>query len=210
MSAIADHAVWPGLGQRLEGNIVVLEPLSAEHEPGLLEAGRHPEIWTWIDEYAAETPERFHGWFEEALAAAEEGTEVPFATIDRASGRPVGSTRYLTLRPEDRGLEIGWTWLTPGAWSTGANVEAKLLLLEHAFERMGCVRVEFKTDARNERSRAALAALPAQFEGVFRKHRITRGAGLRDSAYYSVIDDEWPTVKANLQHRLTQGLGAKG
>jgi N-acetyltransferase len=208
MSAIADHAAWPGLGRRLEGTIVALEPLSAEHEPGLLDAGAHPEIWTWIDEYAAETPARFHQWFEEAMAAAEEGTEVPFATVDRASGRSIGSTRYLTLRPDDRGLEIGWTWLTPGAWSTGANVESKLLMLEHAFERVGCVRVEFKTDARNERSRAALAALPAQFEGVFRKHRIPRGVGLRDSAYYSVIDHEWPAVKSNLRARLAKAGAA--
>jgi RimJ/RimL family protein N-acetyltransferase len=103
----------------------------------------------------------------------------------------------------DRALEVGWTWLTPAAWSTGANAEAKLLMLEHAFERLGCVRVEFKTDARNERSRAALAALPAQFEGIFRKHRIPRGVGVRDSAYYSVIDDEWPLVKARLRERVS-------
>jgi N-acetyltransferase len=202
VSTKTEASIWPGLSQRLEGTLVALEPLSSEHEEGLFEAARHPEIWTWIDEYAAETPERFHRWFEEALAAAEEGAEVPFATIELASGRPIGSTRYLTLRPDARGLEVGWTWLTPGAWRTGANVEGKLLMLEHAFERMGCVRVEFKTDARNERSRAALAALPAQFEGVFRKHRIPRGVGLRDSAYYSVVDDEWPAVRSNLRARL--------
>ena len=99
-------------------------------------------------------------------------------------------------------LEIGWTWLAPAYWQTGANVEAKLLMLEHAFEDLGCLRVEFKTDASNERSRAALAALPAQFEGVFRKHMLVRGGERRDSAYYSIIDDEWPEVRENLERRL--------
>jgi N-acetyltransferase len=202
VSALADSAVWPGLSQRLEGSLVSLEPLSAEHEQGLFEAARHPEIWTWIDDYAAETPERFSGWFAEALDLRERGLELPFATIELASGRPIGSTRYLTLRPEDRGLEIGWTWLTPDAWRTGANVEAKLLMLAHAFERMDCMRVEFEVHAGNERSRAALAALPARLEGVFRKHRITRGVGIWDSAYYAVIDDEWPDVKSDLERRL--------
>ena len=146
-------------------------------------------------------------WLEEALAASADGSEAAFATVDAATGRPIGSTRYLALRPEDRALEIGSTWLSPPAWGTGANVEAKLLMLEHAFEHLGCVRVEFKTDARNERSRAALAALPAQFEGIFRKHRIPRGVGVRDSAYYSVIDDEWPEVKARLRQRVGGAAG---
>jgi RimJ/RimL family protein N-acetyltransferase len=193
---------WPALATRLEGSLVVLEPLALRHEQGLYEAGRFPEIWTWVDEYVAATPERFHAWLQEALAASADGREAAFATIDATSERPLGSTRYLTLRPADRALEIGWTWLTPSAWSSGANAEAKLLMLEHAFERLDCVRVEFKTDARNERSRAALAALPAQFEGIFRKHRIPRGVGVRDSAYYSVIDDEWPHVKERLRERI--------
>jgi RimJ/RimL family protein N-acetyltransferase len=114
----------------------------------------------------------------------------------------VGSTRYLTLRPEHRGLEIGWTWLASSRWGTGANVEAKLLMLEHAFERLGCLRVEFKTDRRNDRSRGALAALPARFEGVFRKHMLVRGGERRDSAYYSIVDDEWPEIEGNLRRRL--------
>ena len=116
----------------------------------------------------------------------------------------MGSTRYLNLRPEHRGLEIGWTWISPSAWSTGANVEAKLLMLEHAFERLGCMRVEFQTNARNERSRNALEALPARFEGVFRKHKIVRGGEIRDTAYYSIVDDEWPEVEANLRRRLAR------
>ncbi len=113
-----------------------------------------------------------------------------------------------TLRPEHRGLEIGWTWLSSSAWGTSANVEAKLLLLEHAFERLGCQRVEFKTDARNERSRAALSALPARFEGIFRKHMLVRDGERRDSAYYSIVDDEWPEVGANLRRRL-RGLAER-
>ena len=114
----------------------------------------------------------------------------------------LGSTRYLALRPEHRSLEIGWTWLTPEAWGTGANIEAKLLMLGDAFERLGCLRVELKTDARNERSRGAMAALPAQFEGVHRKQMLVRDGLRRDSAWYSVIDDEWPEVRANLLRRL--------
>jgi RimJ/RimL family protein N-acetyltransferase len=122
--------------------------------------------------------------------------------VDVGTGEPIGSTRYLALRPEHKGLEIGWTWLAPAYWRTGANVEAKLLMLEHAFEDLGCLRVEFKTDARNEISRGALAALPAQFEGIFRKHMLVRGGERRDSAYYSIIDDEWPEVRDNLGRRL--------
>ena len=106
------------------------------------------------------------------------------------------------MRPHDRVVEIGWTWLNPAAWRSGVNVEAKLLMLGHAFEPLGCVRVELKTDARNERSRAAMEALPAQFEGILRKHMIVPGVGQRDSAYFSVIDSEWPQVKANLRRRL--------
>jgi RimJ/RimL family protein N-acetyltransferase len=136
------------------------------------------------------------------MAASEAGTEGAFATIDADTGQPIGSTRYLALRPEHRSLEIGWTWLAPACWRTGANVEAKLLMLWHAFEDLGCLRVEFKTDARNDRSRAALAALPAQFEGVFRKHMLVRGGERRDSAYYSIIDEEWPEVRENLERRL--------
>jgi RimJ/RimL family protein N-acetyltransferase len=114
----------------------------------------------------------------------------------------VGSSRYLAVRPADRSLEVGWTWLSPSVWRTGVNVETKLLMLEHAFEALGCVRVELKTDARNERSRRAMAAIPAQFEGIMRKHMIVPDVGQRDSAYFSIVDDEWPEVRANLEHRL--------
>jgi RimJ/RimL family protein N-acetyltransferase len=193
--------MWDELTTRLEGEIVVLEPLAARHEDGLFAAAQHPEIWTWLAP-VGESREYFSTWFAASLAESEAGREGVFATIDRASGQPIGSTRYLNLREAHRGLEIGWTWLTPSTWRTGANVEAKLLMLGHAFERLECMRVELKTDARNERSRAAMAALPAQFEGVFRKHMLMPGVGVRDSAYYSVIDDDWPQVRANLARRL--------
>jgi RimJ/RimL family protein N-acetyltransferase len=194
--------MWDELSMRLEGEIVVLEPLEERHEEDLFAASQHPEIWRWLAPIG-ESREYFSAWFAASLAESQAGREGVFATVDRGSGKPIGSTRYLNLREAHRGLEIGWTWLMPSAWRTGANVEAKLLMLEHAFERMGCMRVEFKTDARNERSRAALAALPAQFEGVFRRHMVMPGIGKRDSAYYSVIDEEWSAVRANLAHRLT-------
>lgn len=130
-------------------------------------------------------------------------------TVDVASGRAIGSTRFLALRPEDRGLEIGWTWITPSAWRTGANVEAKLLQLTHAFEALRCIRVEFKTHASNERSRAAILALGAHFEGIHRKHRIVPGVGVRDTAGYSVIDDDWPQVRALLRARLAAGAASQ-
>jgi N-acetyltransferase len=199
---------WEDAGRRLEGGLVVLEPLERRHADDLFAASRDPAIWRWLP---VAQPDRraLDALIAEALAARDAGAEVPFALVDRATGRPIGSTRYLALRPEHRGLEIGWTWLDPAHWSTGANVEGKLLLLEHAFERLGCIRVEFKTDARNERSRAALAALPAQFEGIFRRHMVVPG-GLRDSAYYSVVIDEWPQVRANLQRRLAGKHGVRG
>jgi RimJ/RimL family protein N-acetyltransferase len=195
-------SAWPGLASRLEGRIVVLEPLAERHAPGLDEAARDPRIWRFMREDIGRDPAVFRAWLEEALAAARSGTEVPFAILSAASGAPIGSTRYLALRPEHRSLEVGGTWLTPARWGTGANAEAKLLLLEHAFDRNGCLRVEFKTDSRNERSRAALAALPAQFEGVHRRHMLVRGGQRRDSAWYSVIDSDWPVVRASLQRRL--------
>ncbi len=194
--------MWKNLATVLEGRGVRLEPLRQRHEQALFEAARDERIWRWMPYDASASPETFHAWLEDALAASSAGTEAAFATVDIGTGEPVGSTRYLALRPEHRVLEIGWTWLAPAYWQTGANVEAKLLMLEHAFEHLGCLRVEFKTDARNERSRAALAALPAQFEGVFRKHMLVRGTERRDSACYSVIDDEWPEVGDNLRLRL--------
>jgi RimJ/RimL family protein N-acetyltransferase len=192
--------MWEGLSQRLAGHVAVLEPLRPDHLEPLWEVAQDERTWQW---YLGAPPTR--AWFDafmgEALEAAERGEEAPFATVDARTSTVVGSTRFLSLRPEHRGLEIGSTWLHPSAWATGINIEAKLLMLRHAFERLGCMRVELKTDARNERSRAAMAALPAQFEGIHRKH-LLRPYGVRDSAWYSVVDDEWPEVKASLERRL--------
>ena len=201
--------MWRDIASRLEGSLVVLEPLAPEHEEGLFVAARDPRIWRWMPVDPSGDREAFQSWFENTLAASEAGKEVAFATLDARTGEPIGSTRYLALRPEHRRLEIGWTWLAPSRWRTGANVEAKLLMLEHTFERLGCIRVEFKTDARNERSRAAILALPARFEGVFRKHMILPGGGARDSAYYSITDDEWPEVKKSLGLRLDRFHGGE-
>jgi RimJ/RimL family protein N-acetyltransferase len=196
---------WSGrLAVPLEGDLVVLEPLEEGHREGLWAAARAPEIWQWLA-HVGSSRGYFDRWLDLALSAHREGREGVFATRDRRGGEIVGSTRYLAVRPADRALEIGWTWLNPTAWRTGINVEQKLLLLGHAFEALGCVRVELKTDARNERSRAAMAAIPAQFEGVLRNHMTIPDVGLRDSAYFSVIDAEWPSVRANLERRLGRG-----
>jgi RimJ/RimL family protein N-acetyltransferase len=189
------------LTARLEGSIVVLEPLGEQHAEELWEAAQAPEIWDWLVNLNAGR-ELFDCWLQASMESAREGGEGPFATRLRSGGKVVGSSRYLNVRPQDRVVEIGWTWLNPRAWRTGANIEAKLLMLEHAFETLDCVRVEFKTDARNERSRAALAAIPARFEGVLRNHMIVPDVGQRDSAYYSVIASEWPAVRDNLRRRL--------
>ena len=137
----------------------------------------------------------FHEWFQ--------SVELGFVTF--LDDEPVGHSSYLNVRPHDRVLEIGNTWLTPAAWGTGANTETKYLLMKHAFEDEAYLRVEFKTDATNARARAALAALPAEFEGVFRKHMLVRGGERRDSAWYAVIDDDWPRVEENLERRLSRG-----
>jgi N-acetyltransferase len=191
------------MAERLEGRIVVVDPLAAGHEPGLWLAASDPEVWRWLPWNGGESEETFHAWMEEALARTADGVDCAFAVLDAESGEPVGSTRYLALRPEHRGLEIGWTWLGPAAWRTGANAEAKLLLLQHAFDELGCMRVEFKTDALNARARAALEALPARFEGIFEKHMLVRGGTVRDSAWYAITEDEWPAVRANLERRVS-------
>ncbi len=185
-----------------------MEPLAAAHEEGLWAAAQHPEIWAWTTPIG-ESREFFSASFAASLASTEDGAECVLATVARSNGEVIGSTRFLALRPEHRGLEIGATWLVPSMWRTGANIEAKLLMLRHAFERLGCIRVEFKTDARNERSRAALQALPAQFEGIFRRHMATANVGVRDSAYYSITEEQWPGVRANLARRLATARGAR-
>lgn len=195
------------LTTRLEGSLVVLEPLGGEHADGLWEAAQAPEIWQWLA-HIGESRDYFYRWLALTLDAAERGTEGPFAIRQHGTGRLVGSSRYLAVRPADRALEVGWTWFHPSVWQTGVNVETKLLMLGHAFETLGCIRVELKTDARNERSRRAMAALPAQFEGIMRKHMTVPDVGVRDSAYFSIVDDEWPAVRANLERRLAAARAA--
>jgi len=192
--------VW-NLTPRLEGQIVVLEPLTHEHYEGLLAASRPSETWSWWSADMS-SDAAFRVWFEGALQARDEGSRSPLATLERATGTPVGATSFMTLRPEHAGLEIGWTWLTPAAWHTGANPEAKLLMLRHAFMALHCQRVEFRTHERNERSRRALEALPAQFEGIQRDDRILHDGSRRSSAVYSILDREWPAVESNLRDRV--------
>jgi RimJ/RimL family protein N-acetyltransferase len=195
--------VFERLAERLDGELVILEPLGPEHAEGLEAAAADPEIWRW-SMASADEPQGFARWLEQALGAAREGREAPYAILLRATGEPVGSSRYMSLRPEHRGLEIGHTWHTPRVWGEGINVETKFLLLQHAFDTLDCMRVEFKTDANNERARAALAALPARFEGIFRKHMLVRDGELRDSAWYAITDEEWPAVRANLLRRVSE------
>ena len=185
----------------LEGRIVRMEPLSLDHVPRLAEVALNPAIWRWtIARPRSEADLR--DWAETAIRNREAGTEYPFATIEASTGRPIGSSRYMNIVLEHRRLEIGWTWLAPAWQRSGANREAKLLMLTHAFDVLGCRRVEFKTDSNNEPSRTALLGIGATFEGIFRKHMVMPGDAVRHSAWYSVIDDEWPLVKAGLEESL--------
>ena len=184
----------------LGGTRVRLEPLRRDHLADLKLVAFDAPLWQWTI-MGPQDDAGLERWLETALANAEAGAERPFATIDLASGRAFGSSRYMSIAPEHRRLEIGWTWIGSAFQRTGANREAKLLQLTHAFETLGANRVEFKTHARNERSRNALAGMGATFEGIFRQHMIMPDGSLRDSAWFSVIADEWPAVKARLQAR---------
>jgi RimJ/RimL family protein N-acetyltransferase len=202
-----DH-MEPWSTPRLEGRIVRLEPLARAHAEGLWTASRDPRAWRWLSIPQPTTREELAAWARAALAAAEAGTELPFATL--ADGRVVGSTRFLALRPEHRSVEIGWTWLQPDVWGTGVNVEAKLLMLTHAFEVWRCRRVELKTDALNDRSRSAMEALGATFEGIHRKHMLVRGGESRDTAWYAILDDDWTAVRETLRDRLERRFPLHG
>jgi len=200
----AGSGVWTVFVPAGRGAPLVLRgPLEEGHAEALWRAAQGRETWCWLP-HVATTRERFDEWIAESIEATDADREGVFAIRDRRRAEIVGSSRYLNVRPADRCVEIGSTWLNPSAWRTGVNVETKLLMLRHAFETLGCVRVELKTDARNQRSRAAMAALPAQFEGVMRNHMIVPDVGLRDSAYFSVIEEEWPEVRANLHRRLSR------
>ena len=185
----------------LEGQRVRLEPLRADHLEDLSLVAFDPPLWRWTI-MGPQDEAGLRRWVDTALANAAAGIERPFATIDRASGRAIGSSRYLSIVPEHRRLEIGWTWVGTDWQRTGANREAKLLQLSHAFETLDAQRVEFKTHSRNERSRTALAGIGATFEGIFRNHMIMPDGSVRHSAYFSITSEEWPSVKARLVARL--------
>jgi N-acetyltransferase len=179
----------------LKGESVRLEPLSQEHAQGLFNRGQEGADWAFMPRSCFVDMADTRQWIDEALNAPG---QVPYAIVETAKDRAVGSTRYLNIRPDHRGLEIGWTWLGKEWQRTGINTEVKQLLLAHAFERLGCVRVEFKTDSRNIRSQGALERIGATREGVLRNHMIVQSDFVRDSVYFSVLDREWPEVKDRL------------
>ena len=163
--------------------------------------GLDAELWRWAQTTLA-TPADMRAYVETALTWQAQGTALPFAIVARANGQVVGSTRYANIERTDRRLEIGWTWIARAAQRTPVNTETKYLLLRHAFEVLGCIRVEFKTDVLNERSRAALLRIGAKQEGVLRSHMITASGRVRDSVYFSIVAAEWPAVKAGLEEKL--------
>lgn len=183
----------------LEGARARLEPLTAEHAGDLLEAGRDPSIWTYMPMTGFTDLDAVRGWIEAAQRGPFGEAQVPFAIVDRATGRAVGSTRFLDVRPPQRTLEIGWTWLTPAAQRTAINTECKLLLMTHAFETLGARRVQLKTDRRNVRSRRAILRIGAVEEGTLRRQMLMPDGHERDSVFFSVIAREWPVVKRRLE-----------
>jgi len=185
----------------LEGDRVRLEPMRRDHLDDLAEAGKHEELWRWTSNKAT-TRETMSEYMEAALAGAADGNAVPFVTIDKPSATLVGSTRFGNIDPVNRRVEIGWTWISPTFQRTYVNSEAKYLMLRHAFDVWDCVRVELKTDVLNDKSRAAMLRLGAVEEGVLRRHILTYTGRFRDSIYYSILDHEWPAVRARLEARL--------
>lgn len=185
----------------LTGRHLRLEPLRIEHVAALAEAGADPAIWTWYPQ-SAHGPERMRAWVQQALDWQASGVALPFVQVDVASGRIIGSTRFGAIEASHRRAEIGWTWLNPAFQRSAANTESKYLMLRHAFETLGLVRVEFKIDSGNQASRRALARIGAAEEGIFRNHMIVEGGRLRHSVYFSIIDSDWPAVKAGLERKL--------
>lgn len=187
----------------LDGSLVRLEPLSHDHEADLRLAAEDENIWrVTIDD--PRTPEAMRSYVARALEAREAGVAMPFAVVHKGEGRAIGATRYHSISYPDRGVEIGFTWYAPRFWRTRVNTECKYLLLMHAFERLECIRVEFKTDARNDRSRAAILRLGAVEEGTLRSKVVMRDGHRRDSVYFSILDHEWPGVRARLEGFLAE------
>jgi RimJ/RimL family protein N-acetyltransferase len=186
----------------LQGCVIRLEPLSEEHHSGLCEIGLEEDLWDLIP-YSVTTPEQMLAYIRTALAAQTAGNALPFATIEIASGKPIGSTRFLNIDVSNRRVEIGSTFVGKRWQRTIVNTEAKYLMLRHAFETWNCLRVELKTDALNQRSRNAILRIGAQEEGTLRQHMITWSGRLRDTVYFSILQSEWSGVKAILERRLS-------
>ena len=186
----------------LEGKVARLEPLQPKHAPDLYAVGQEAQIWRYMSANAGASLIAMERWIETAQLAQAAGHELPFVIVSRETGKIVGSTRYLNIMAKDRGLEIGWTWLTPAVQRTGINTECKYLLLRHAFETLGAIRVQLKTDSRNEQSQRAIERIGGVKEGVLRNHVVMPDGYLRHSVYYSVIDSEWPSVKARLEQMM--------
>jgi RimJ/RimL family protein N-acetyltransferase len=185
----------------LESQHVRLEPLSLAHLDDLCAVGLDPELWRWIP-FQITTPAEMASYIKDALTAQQSGTALPFATIDRATNQAIGSTRYMNIDRPNKHVEIGSTWIARAFQRSPVNTEAKLLMLRHAFETLGCMRVELKTDSMNRRSRNAIQRIGARQEGIFRNHMTTYTGRIRHSVYFSILDSEWPQVKANLESKL--------
>ena len=185
----------------LEGGFVRLEPLQLKHLDALYEAGAGETIWHWTVNIVKSREDMLR-YIETALGEAARKVSVPFVTIDKSADKIVGSTRFGNIDARNRRAEIGWTWINPQWQRTAINTEAKFLMLRHAFETWNCIRVELKTDVLNEKSRRAILRIGAKEEGVLRRHLITDAGCFRDTVYFSIIDSEWQTVKANLTDKL--------
>ncbi len=196
----------PPLPLTLEGSVVRLEPLRREHESLFWEAAKDnlEDIFRWIP-YSVRTPEDFRKLVEKAFGEQQRGESIVFATVERSSGKTVGSTRFMNIDRANRRVEIGSTWIAPAWQRTVVNTEAKYLMLRHAFEVWGCFRVELKTDALNEKSRNAILRIGAKEEGTLRRHVLTWAGRVRDSVYFSILDSEWPGVKVKLEAKLSRG-----
>jgi N-acetyltransferase len=194
----------------LTGLYVRLEPLSESHIPDLAVAGNDEDIWRYMLYGTIRTEADMRNWVEDILNRQRQGNDLPFAVIHLGSGKAIGATRYLDIRPEHRGLEIGGTWYAAAHQRTAVNTECKYLLLRHAFETLGCIRVQFKTDQRNERSQRALERIGAVREGILRNHMILEDGVIRHSVYYSIIVSEWPAVKARLEGFLQKHDSSRG
>ena len=185
----------------LEGRHVRLEPLTLEHTSELVAVGLDSDLWKWIP-VPVRTPEEMGTYVQTALKEEADGFALPFALIEKSSGRTVGCTRYANIERAHHRLEIGWTWVARQWQRTAVNTEAKYLLLRHAFETLKCMRVELKTDSLNDRSRAAILRIGAREEGTFRNHMITASGRIRHTVYFSIIDSEWPGVRTQLEAKL--------